>query len=970
MGFTEEYLALREKRKKKKIEEETKKVSTSDSFSKEYAKLRAERIAEEEDIAPVRSSASNVGYSTSAPISVGTSKRDEDEEEDNGKLDFFKKSKGNIAQTILGTAGDAIVDVTKGVFSLGEGLVDLASYGVAGVADLVGADEFADDLKRVTAKSQTDYMFGDASEFLDDYSVLGRTSDAILQGVGQVGGIIATGGLGTAARLGTIGTTALTTGTIGLSGVGSGMGEAYESGATDGEAFTYGLLQGSVEAGTELLFGGLGKAVKALGISRGLSSLDDVFAAKLSSKISNNVAKTLVQAGVKATGEGFEEWLSGALSAVAKKLTYMSDEELSKLVEDENLLEQFVVGTVTSGIAQGGDVKTSIKTGQDFISGLTENEQKVVDKVYQDTIAEAEKDGKKLTNKEKSKIYDEVMEDFESGAITIDEIESALGGETYNTYKDTIDSEDAKIFELDKQIKELESAQNTVGNAKKYDALTAQLDELKANSKRDQLKSQLRDEVFNLAKDSRLVESYNEQSRRGQAYEADISKYDAKQQKIIQNAIDSGILNNTRKTHKFVDMIAKISADKGVSFDFTDNARLKESGFSVDGGTINGYVNKDGVTINIESSKSLNSVAGHEITHVLEGTELYAELQNTIFEYAKSKGEYDSRLAAITELYKSVEGADVNAELTADLVGDYLFTDADFVRKLSAEHRNVFQKIYDEVKYLLKVATAGSEEARELEKVKKVFEDAYRGETKNTVTNDGVRLSLTMDMTETERYNELKDKTLYVVESADQSQYQEKLDSIDSMPPKAKSKVEKEIYALAEELGILRTPMTTPDIKFDFQITKTNGLKKSLNNQLDYGGSYGDFARALINLDKIITNAVLVDAYTQDRYANTSRANDRFEGGYVLLGAFQDSENIIPVKLTIKKDAGRDGNLYVVVAMTKIKRTSVMGSKSATHNSVEPSLPVTGSTYSLQQIISNVNTADADFLKYLPDANT
>ena len=161
--------------------------------------------------------------------------------------------------------------------------------------------------------------------------------------------------------------------------------------------------------------------------------------------------------------------------------------------------------------------------------------------------------------------------------------------------------------------------------------------------------------------------------------------------------------------------------------------------------------------------------------------------------------------------------------------------------------------------------------------------------------------------------------------------------------------------------------MKIPDIKFDFQITKTNGLKKSLNNQLDYGGSYGDLARALINLDKIIPNSVLIDAYTKDRYEDTSRANERFEGGYVLLGAFQDSENIIPVKLTIKKETGRDGNLYVVVAMTKIKRTSVMGSKGATPNGVEPSLPVTGSAYSLQQIISQVNTADKDFLKYLPD---
>ena len=71
--------------------------------------------------------------------------------------------------------------------------------------------------------------------------------------------------------------------------------------------------------------------------------------------------------------------------------------------------------------------------------------------------------------------------------------------------------------------------------------------------------------------------------------------------------------------------------------------------------------------------------------------------------------------------YKGVEGADVTAELTADLVGDYIFADADFVRNLSTQHRNVFQKVFDEIKYLYKTATAGSAEARQLEKAKKLL---------------------------------------------------------------------------------------------------------------------------------------------------------------------------------------------------------------------------------------------------------
>ena len=72
---------------------------------------------------------------------------------------------------------------------------------------------------------------------------------------------------------------------------------------------------------------------------------------------------------------------------------------------------------------------------------------------------------------------------------------------------------------------------------------------------------------------------------------------------------------------------------------------------------------------------------------------------------------YDSRLKELAKLYKG-KNANVVQELVADLVSDYLFTDADFIKHLSTEHRNLAQKIYDEIKYLCKIVTAGTKEAR------------------------------------------------------------------------------------------------------------------------------------------------------------------------------------------------------------------------------------------------------------------
>lgn len=308
----------------------------------------------------------------------------------NDKMEFFQKGTfedgyqfGDVTKSTLGTVADAGVGIIKGAGSLVEGLTDLGQYAVAGVADLVGADNYADKVKKNAKKSKVQSLFKPVDDYLDKYSVLGNTSDAIAQGIGQVGTIVLTGGLGGAAGLGTLGTTALTSGLTGLSSMGSGMSEAYQNDATDGEAWAYGATKGIVDAGTEMIFGGLGKAVNAVGLSKGISSLDDAFARKLSSKISNQAAKNLVQFGVKSSAEGVEEVLAGLGNVAAKKLTYMSEEDLGKLIKDERLLEQFVVSTVTSGLMQSGIVpgtlkgslRDSNKQGRDFILDATENTQ-------------------------------------------------------------------------------------------------------------------------------------------------------------------------------------------------------------------------------------------------------------------------------------------------------------------------------------------------------------------------------------------------------------------------------------------------------------------------------------------------------------------------------------------------------------------------------------------------------------------
>lgn len=720
------------KNKKKKQQEET--LFTVDK----NGKVTKNEVNTTNDIAPVKKTKTKTkgGNKNSIFKSGGFS------DGVDGIGDFF----GDLGESIVGTVGDVGVGIGKGLARFGEGVGDAARYGIAAVADASGNDDYAKRLRKSAKEDDTSKAFKKAEKKVDKWSVLGDKADAVTEGIGYVGATLLTGGiaggLGASAKV----ATAITRGVQGVSAFGSGMSEAYQGSASDKEATKYGAISSAGEVITSSIFGGLGKTVNVLGMSKGLSSADDMLAKKVSSMFNNQIAKNFAEYGIKAGAEGTEEVLSGIVSAFGKNVTYMKEEELRNILKDENLLEQFVVGSITSGIAQSGVVPgmksgsliEANKQGTDFITGLTTNEQKVVDKEFENRIVEAEKDGKTLDKKAKNKIYDEVLNDLDKGYISTDTIESALGDKTYEAYKTMEEKENA----LKKEIESLENTPENQFTVKQREKLTELREEL-AKIDKTQVKNQLSSEVSELAKVDRLSESYNEKTRRSQTFEADLSKYDTKQQEVIKRATESGILNNTNRTHEFVDMVAKISADKGVLFDFTNNQKLKESGFAIEGKNVNGYVKDGNIALNIDSSKSLNRVVGHEITNVLEGTELYTELKDAVKEYAASKGDYDTKVKEVSEFYKDVKDANIENEVTSDLIGDYLFADKDFINNLSVEKPNIFKKIYNEIKYLCKIATSGSKEARQLEKVKKKFEKAY--EQNVSVNTDSENISYSLD---------------------------------------------------------------------------------------------------------------------------------------------------------------------------------------------------------------------------------
>ena len=643
---------------------------------------------------------------------------------------------GDITKTLLGTSQNITENLFEGAIGIGEKAIDLGAYAVGGIGGALGnkdlQDSMSDFIKKdlINEEKLSKYAAWTNPTALvnyivtggevDENSLLGDKTESLIQSGGQLAATAGLQAVGVPWWL-----------TTGATSFGGATEEALNSGASYGEAGAYGLISAGAEMLTEKLSGG---------ISFGGKTLDDTILKPLTNKITNKTLNALVNFGLDATGEGTEEVLTEIITNVGKKLTYEDEKTWGELLTSEEAmdtyLESFIGGAALGGVANTGRTVNSIKTGRDYKTGYTQNEQSVIDKEVQNRIGD-----KKLSNKEISKIKEEVETDFKKGYISTDTIESVLGGKEYESYKSVLD----KQAELDKINNTKKSEIETLGDedalrARKK-ALEEELSKTDINTLRDDLNVAMGDRIKS---DDFLKQSYLEQSKKGQSFTYDKAKVKNDFEKVALESA-SRVMNDTRRSHEFVEPIVKMAKEKGTYYEFTNNEELSKTKYNVKGKTVNGLtvVESDGKTkvlINVDSNKALNAVVGHETTHLLEGTKEYKELQKAIFEFAKQKGDYDSRVEKLKSLYNDIEGADIDSELTADLVGDYLFTDTDFVNNLSTQKPTVFQKIKELIDDLV-VRFKGTKEEKALREVQKKFKEAYR----QTGTQTDTKYSLESD---------------------------------------------------------------------------------------------------------------------------------------------------------------------------------------------------------------------------------
>lgn len=546
---------------------------------------------------------------------------------------------------------------------------------------------------------------------------------------------LAGGLLGRAAKLGKAGSQVM----MGSMSMENTIQDVTERGGTPEQALFSGFANGFFEGFFEEF--SLGKLIKlSEGGSKGLKQI----AKDIGSSVLVNASE---EAATEFSSIMYDTLMNGGISNSVLKIQEYMGQGMTEEEAKSTVARDFAIQIGQAGI--GGALAGGALGGAGTVAGKinnrpNDNDNKVIEKETQERaknkrktvaienevnkrISESEEVNGVLSDTEKNNIRKAVEADVESGKFDVTTTE--LSTKEFDEIRKQVrnDLENGKIS--------LKRVEETLfpEKAQRFNELVEELktaDEDQRESIENELKTINNDISKIIGSSKHLSKSYEQEMLKNTAFKRETSADDTELTKLLDKSAARAGLNDTPEAHDTYNLLNKVANDSGTEYVFTSNKELEALGYNLKGRIVNGLVRttKDGKTrvlVNIDSNNALNIIVGHETAHLLENTELYDKLKNHVIKYAKDKGEYASRLEELTEIYKDTN-ANVEEELVADLIGEYVFTDEAFVKNLSAKQPNIFQRIYNHIKHLIKMATAGSKEAKQLEQIKNTFDKAYK----------------------------------------------------------------------------------------------------------------------------------------------------------------------------------------------------------------------------------------------------
>lgn len=187
----------------------------------------------------------------------------------------------------------------------------------------------------------------------------------------------------------------------------------------------------------------------------------------------------------------------------------------------------------------------------------------------------------------------------------------------------------------------------------------------------------------------------------------------------------SRYFNNSEKANNYVKMLEKIIEDKDIDIRLDGNLK------TADGRIANGSYANGVITINPNSTRAGEFIAIHELTHAI-GTE---QMKKMIQTYRDSNLEFNAAVEKLLENYNTNE---INEEALSDISGQ-LFGNQEFINSLVQNNPNLFQRIYNEIKYLWHQFVGYKNQDQFINDLKYKWEQAYRSNRINKNNNYSIQ---------------------------------------------------------------------------------------------------------------------------------------------------------------------------------------------------------------------------------------
>ena len=379
---------------------------------------------------------------------------------------------------------------------------------------------------------------------------------------------------------------------------------------------------------------------KTLGLF-GKSKLDDISKSQLAG-IKNNLVRNVMSTGYDTAGEITEEELENIIGYVIDKAVNDKNITLEQAIkETEATYKQTGLTTVfMSALGLGGNTRSQVNNLRNNLDIIEESNLSGTDKKNLKEWVSTE-------NISNEQLYTQIGKMINENNLSDQILEKSL--EKYQAEeKQPTTIENKEVLKTSQQttLKQAENAQNQSSS------------QILGNEK---YSIKIPNSNYKFEKTGNINEDNLDES---------MSKY----------------FNNSEATKKLNTTLKKIMNDKNLSIKFDDNI-TDEAGNVLDGKYENGSI-----TINPNSSKAFEYVATHELTHAI-GTK---EMLNMVEKYRKSNSEFNSKVETLLKNYNKSE---LTEEALADVSAE-LFGTQEFIANVKNTNPNLFQKIYNEIKYL------------------------------------------------------------------------------------------------------------------------------------------------------------------------------------------------------------------------------------------------------------------------------